>query len=107
MQGQPRPAVGIRNAWPQARVRSSLIVMGNPGIGRYDHSGWLLETAARPRLQSGCDDGSDEACNPEWLRKVLAGINIPISLTVPDLRLQRFLTGPSGLQQVAKLRRRS
>src|SRR5438309_11609685 len=27
---RPRPAVGIRNAWPQARMRSSLIVMGNP-----------------------------------------------------------------------------
>jgi hypothetical protein len=27
---RPRPAVGIRNAWPQARVGSSLIVMGNP-----------------------------------------------------------------------------
>ena len=27
---RPRPAVGIRNAWPQARMRSSLIVVGNP-----------------------------------------------------------------------------
>ena len=27
---RPRPAVGIRNAWSQARVRSSLIVVGNP-----------------------------------------------------------------------------
>ncbi len=25
-----RAAVGMRNAWPQARVRSSLIVVGNP-----------------------------------------------------------------------------
>jgi hypothetical protein len=25
-----RPTVGIRNAWSQARVRSSLIVVGNP-----------------------------------------------------------------------------
>jgi len=27
---RPRPAVGIRNAWSQARVRSSPIVVGNP-----------------------------------------------------------------------------
>src|SRR5258705_6371978 len=27
---RPRAAVGIRNAWPQARMGSSLIVVGNP-----------------------------------------------------------------------------
>ena len=27
---RPRSAVGIRNAWPQARMGSSLIVVGNP-----------------------------------------------------------------------------